>query len=129
MRRPTTPPRRLGFTLVELLVVAVVLVILLGLLIPAVMRAVSTAKDAAVAAEINQMAQALADFKNRYGTYPPSRIIVSETGNYSSSGLGNIGAYANSKLAARSVSALRRIFPKMHAQHDGAGSRDSRRIL
>ncbi|MBV8265079.1 MAG: prepilin-type N-terminal cleavage/methylation domain-containing protein, partial [Planctomycetaceae bacterium] len=86
MRRPRTPPRRYGFTMVELLVVILVLAILLGLLIPAVMRAIGSAKDAAVAAEINQMAQALADFKDRYGTYPPSRIIVSETGNYSSSG-------------------------------------------
>ena len=113
MRRPRTPPRRYGFTMVELLVVILVLAILLGLLIPAVMRAIGSAKDAAVAAEINQMAQALADFKDRYGTYPPSRIIVSETGNYSSSGPRNIGTYANSILAARSISALRRIFPKM----------------
>ena len=76
MRRPTTPPRRSGFTMVELLVVILVLVILMGLLIPAVMRAVGTAKEAAVAAEINLMAQALADFKSKYGDYPPSRILA-----------------------------------------------------
>ena len=123
MRRPTTPPRRYGFTMVELLVVILVLVILLGLLMPAVMRAVSTAKDASVAAEINQMAQALADFKNRYGTYPPSRILVSETGNFSTSstsGLGNLSNWAGCPLlVSRSISALRRIFPRMQISTTG----------
>ena len=98
MRRPTTPPRRFGFTMVELLVVILVLVILMGLLIPAVMRAVGTAKEASVAAEINMMAQALADFKATYGSYPPSRIVVSETGDYSPSTLGVVNAVARTSV-------------------------------
>ena len=93
MRRPTTPLRRFGFTMVELLVVVLVLAILLGLLIPAVMRAVTTAKEAAVAAEINLMVQALADFKGKYGVYPPSRIVLHENGDYSPTALGT--TYAN----------------------------------
>ncbi len=112
MRRPTTPPRRLGFTMVELLVVILVLVILMGLLIPAVMRAVGTTKEAAVAAEINLMVQGLADFKNRYGVYPPSRILVCENGDYSDTTLKSIdssGYYL--ALKPRSVNYLRRIFP------------------
>ena len=112
MRRPTTPPRRFGFTMVELLVVVLVLAILLGLLIPAVMRAVSTAKDAAVAAEINLMAQALADFKGKYGGYPPSRIVLHENGDYSPAALGNYASYR--RLAVLPEEAL----AKDGAEHD-----------
>ena len=71
-----------GFTLVELLVVIVVIAILLALLLPAINGALRTARNAAVSAEINQIAQALADFKSKYGDYPPSRILLVENGNY-----------------------------------------------
>ena len=110
MRRPNSPrPRpRTGFTLIELLVVVVILALLVGLLVPAVMRAVGTARDAAVAAEINSLAQALADFKNKYGEYPPSRIVLCENGNYSTA---NVTAYPN--LIPRSLTALRKYWPRV----------------
>ena len=73
-----------GFTLVELLVVIVVLAILIGLLLPAIYGALRTARKAAVSAEINQIASALASFKSKYGDYPPSRIYVAENGDYGS---------------------------------------------
>ena len=41
-----------------------------------------TAKNAGVGAEINQLAQAFAAFKAKYGEYPPSRIILAEDRNY-----------------------------------------------
>ena len=43
-----------------------------------------TARNAAVSAEINQLAQALANFKSKYGDYPPSRVFLAENGNYPS---------------------------------------------
>lgn len=110
--RSTTPKHRLGFTLIELLVVIVILGILVGLLVPAVMRAVATAKDAAVAAEIRALSQALADFKSKYGDYPPSRIRVSEDGNFSSLGV----------LGTRSATFLRKFWPRVQVSTTGTPS-------
>ena len=63
----------------ELLVVILILAILIALLLPAINAALRTAKNAAVGGEINQLAQALASFKTKYGDYPPSRILLSRT--------------------------------------------------
>ncbi len=81
--RRTTHDGPGGFTLVELLVVIVVLGILIALLLPAINSAIKTARNAAVLAEINQLAQALESFKSTYGDYPPSRVLLVENGNYS----------------------------------------------
>src|SRR5262249_51214003 len=84
MTRPR-PRRRTGFTLVELMVVILILAILVALLVPAILGAVRSAKTAAVATEINNLATALSDFKTKYGDYPPSRIILVESGFYDTS--------------------------------------------
>src|SRR5262249_61205136 len=62
-----TTDKRRGFTLVELLIVVVVLAVLVALLLPAINGALRTARNAAVSAEINQLAQALEQFKSKYG--------------------------------------------------------------
>ena len=82
MTRTAAPLRRPrpGFTLVELLVVLVIIALLIALLIPAVGAAIKAAKGAAVQAEINNIAQALASFQNKYGDFPPSRIVLNESG-------------------------------------------------
>jgi general secretion pathway protein G len=81
MIRPT-PRRRFGFTLVEMLVVIVIIGILVALLVPVIANAVRTARDAAVTSEITGLANALNAFKEKYGEYPPSRIILREDGFY-----------------------------------------------
>jgi len=118
-RKPSGPPRR-GFTLVELLVVFVVLALLIALLLPAINGAVRSARNASVSTEISQLAQGMAQFKSAHNVYPPSRIILSETGNYSVADLRSASPLLNSMttaevttLASRSVSYLRRIWPKM----------------
>jgi general secretion pathway protein G len=70
-------PRR-GFTLVELLVVIVILGVLIALLVPVIAGAVRSAKEAAVVSEMTLLSQALAEFKNAFGEFPPSRIVLSE---------------------------------------------------
>lgn len=123
-RSERTADGRGGFTLVELLVVIVVLAILIALLLPAINGAMRTARNGAVSAEISQLAQALADFKAKYGDYPPSRFLAVENGNYSGY-LGNTQSLSASdpsspgtgditlgQLAQRSVTILRKFWPR-----------------
>ena len=62
-RRPGDGRGPRGFTMVELAAVILILAFLIALLLPALNGALKTAKNAAVGAEINQLAQALASFK------------------------------------------------------------------
>jgi len=117
-RRPGEGRGPRGFTLVELLVVILILAVLIALLLPALNFAVSTAKNAAVGGEINQLAQALASFKAKYGDYPPSRILLAEDGDYSGvtsnvslSITGTSQDINLGQLTQRSVAALRKFFP------------------
>jgi len=74
----TTPGshRRSGFTLVELLAVIMIIALLAGLLTPAVMRARNTARNASIKAEIDLLHMAIMNYKNEYGSFPPSRDFV-----------------------------------------------------
>ena len=141
MPRPTpqrcSPARstvRGGFTMIELLMVIIIITILLALLLPAINSAMKTARKAAVSSEIAQLAQALANFKAKYGDYPPSRFLALENGNYSahfgdttplstsgvmpdhtqpdptSPGEGDI---TFGQLAQRSVAAIRKFWPRV----------------
>ncbi len=83
MPRPIRRPNA-GFTLVELLVVIVILGVLMALLLPALTGAIGTANDAAVIAEMSSLSQALESFKTKYGDYPPSRVVLNETLDFSS---------------------------------------------
>jgi type II secretion system protein G len=101
--------RPAAFTLIELLVVIVILGILVGLLVPAVMNAVVTAKNATVSAEIQALSQGLAQFKQNSGDFPPSRILVSENGDYSTATI----PAALQPLGRRSVLYLKKFWPRM----------------
>ncbi len=93
-----------------------ILAILIALLLPAINAAVRTAKNAAVGGEINQLAQALAAFKNQYGDYPPSRIFLSEDGNLlpAESTLSlPAGDISTAQLGQRSIAAMRKFFPRV----------------
>jgi len=70
--RPGDPgAARSGFTLVELLVVVVIIVILAALLVPVVFIALARARDARIAVEASNLAQAVERYKIEYGDYPP----------------------------------------------------------
>lgn len=68
--------RRSGFTLMEILIVIVITVLLMGLLIPAVTKAISTANRVANASDMHQLDVALANFKSLTGFHPPSYFRV-----------------------------------------------------
>ena len=67
---------RLGFTLIELMVVIVIIGILMALILPAISNVRYNARVAEVSAEFTRMELALATFQNRFGTYPPSSITL-----------------------------------------------------
>ena len=60
-----------GFTLVELLVVIIIIAILAALAVPAVMRATTAAQNARIKTEIDMLHQAIMQYKNEYGSFPP----------------------------------------------------------
>ena len=132
---PPSRPTRSGFTLIELLVVVVIIGILVALLAPAIFGAIRTARDAAVIAEINAMANSMASFHDRYGEYPPSRVILSENGYYATDLTVALSAVTFSpsitlpsgiddlsygQLAQRSLRAMRKMFPRVTFSTSGS---------
>jgi prepilin-type N-terminal cleavage/methylation domain-containing protein len=64
--------KRKAFTLVELLTVVAIMSILIGILVPAVNRARSTAAKAAAKAQLHGIGQGVEMFKTDFGYYPSS---------------------------------------------------------
>jgi prepilin-type N-terminal cleavage/methylation domain-containing protein len=102
--------RRSGFTLVELLAVIMIIALLAGLLTPAVIRSLSSARTAAVKAEIDLLHMAVMNYKNEYGSFPPSRDFVDNDGTPPFYAL-NVSNGVVSVDRVRKH--LRRLFPRM----------------
>ncbi len=95
-----------GFTLVELLAVIMIIALLAALVTPAVMRAMSSARAAAVQTEVELLSTALMNYKNEYGSFPPADMR----------GLWN-GSSVNTGHAA--YKHLQKIFPRISERTDG----------
>jgi type II secretory pathway pseudopilin PulG len=64
--------KRSGLTVVEILVVVAIISLLVGMLLPAVSKVKSMAKEAKQKVQFTAIGIGLATFKNDYGDYPPS---------------------------------------------------------
>jgi prepilin-type N-terminal cleavage/methylation domain-containing protein len=90
--------RRAAFTLLELLAVILIIAILVALAFPAYTAVVANAKRATVRTEMAAINTAIADFKSKYNTEPPSYISFVPSG----------GA-----LPVQTRSMLRKMFPQI----------------
>lgn len=72
-----TTNRRVGFTLVELLVVITIIAILAALILVAARGAWKAARERAIAIEVNSVGQAIEQYKNDVsgGAYPPDAMV------------------------------------------------------
>jgi prepilin-type N-terminal cleavage/methylation domain-containing protein len=103
----------LGFTLVELLIVIAIISVLLSLVSSAVWKAVVTANRVRNQNEISQLATAVENFKQKFGIYPPSRIILCEIYDYYFQG-NKRGNPPKSQLHADSLQFLQTIWPRIN---------------
>jgi prepilin-type N-terminal cleavage/methylation domain-containing protein len=92
MRVQRSSNLRQGFTLVEILMVVAIIGILVGLLVPAVGIAYTSVKRRTIALECQSIANAVEQYKNKFGDYPPDGSDLS--------------------LLTRH---LRKVFPQIHA--------------
>jgi general secretion pathway protein G len=111
----TTRAGRTGFTLVEVLVVIAIIAVLVSLISAAVFKALGRANETRTRTEISQLAAAVEAFKLKFGTYPPSRIKLSETGNYPAAGVAG-------SLDSDSLQTLQKIWPRIAAPVDWNGN-------
>jgi prepilin-type N-terminal cleavage/methylation domain-containing protein len=82
MQVPTSQPRaRAAFTLIELLVVITIITLLVALSAAAIFRVFRVTTDTQTHTEVSQLAEAVGNFKVKYGVYPPSQIILCENYN------------------------------------------------
>jgi prepilin-type N-terminal cleavage/methylation domain-containing protein len=68
-----TEHRRVGFTLIELLIVIVIISLLAALLLPALMKALCTARQGTAASLISQLAQASKAYELDFAVFPPGK--------------------------------------------------------
>lgn len=102
---------RAAFTLIELMVSISIIALLIGLLLPAINGARKNARIAQVTTELKSLENALAAFKAKFGTYPPSRITLHKDNNATT-------GWASDN---RSRVIIRRFWPSFDFSSDGAG--------
>ncbi|MDG2408406.1 MAG: prepilin-type N-terminal cleavage/methylation domain-containing protein [Pirellulales bacterium] len=72
--RPHCSQKNAGFTLTEVLVVAVVIGVLLSFVTAGAFSALTRGQEFAIQAEVGKLALAMEAFKQEYGSYPPANL-------------------------------------------------------
>lgn len=96
---------RAAFSLVELVIVILIIAILSSLILSGVQSAMKTARVAAVTVEFKNLEKAITDFKAKYGTNPPSGIMLYETP------AGWAGSAPSAQAVNRSRSLIKQVWP------------------
>jgi prepilin-type N-terminal cleavage/methylation domain-containing protein len=117
---------RQGFTLVELLIVIAIIGLLVSLISAAVYKALGVSTRVRNQQEISQLAVAVESFKQKFGIYPPSRIILCEQlALYYANNNPGSNQY-KSQLHQDSLNFLQQIWPRLNWNYQnkpGLGSR------
>ena len=108
---------RSAFTLVELLVVIAIIGMLTAIAVPTIFGAVAAARNAKTKAEIDMLHMALMNYKNEYGSFPPSNMGPTTIGGV---GLWNFSTDAlNTSHPA--YKHLVRLFPRLSEDRTATG--------
>jgi prepilin-type N-terminal cleavage/methylation domain-containing protein len=70
---------RSGFTLVEILVVITIIGLVAAIALPAIGQALARARNAAIKTEIDMLHLAVMNYRNEYGSFPPSLTSSTST--------------------------------------------------
>ncbi|HEX4415506.1 MAG TPA: type II secretion system protein [Lacipirellulaceae bacterium] len=89
IRNPKSEIRNRAFTLVELLVVITIISVLAALITVAAIGALKKAREAQIKAELNQIATAVDDYKNKTTAYPPNCQTDGSSGPLDDAGITN----------------------------------------
>ena len=96
---------RQAFSLIELMIVITIIAILMSLLLVGVQAARTAARVASVTVEFKNMEKSIADFKAKFGSEPPSGIVLFEAI------AGWTGSTPSSAAVSRSRALIRQIWP------------------
>lgn len=94
-----------AFSLIELMIVITIIAILMSLLLVGVRGAMTTARTATVTVEFKNIEKGIADFRAKYGTEPPSSIVLFETP------AGWTGSSPSAAAVNRSRALIRQMWP------------------
>lgn len=105
---------RRAFSLIELMVVIVIIIILMSLLLVGVRGAMRAARNASVTVEFKNLEAAIANFNAKFGSDPPSGILLFETP----------AGWAGSSPSAAAVNRSRALIRQMWPDFNFALARD-----